>query len=100
VCKEAAEAARRQKLHNKPKKLASAGKDLTGCPLLQVRLRLSRLRCATPPRPSPLGVPSPLRPCEQTRHSGRPLARAGAGTTGCAKNRLVVVKDFNIVWCF
>jgi hypothetical protein len=36
VRKEAAEAARRQKLHNKPKKLASAGKDLTGCPLLQV----------------------------------------------------------------
>mmetsp|Transcript_23993 Transcript_23993/g.33017 ORF Transcript_23993/g.33017 Transcript_23993/m.33017 type:complete len:238 (-) Transcript_23993:221-934(-) len=33
--KEAAEVARRQKLHNKPKKLASAQKDLTGYPLLQ-----------------------------------------------------------------
>ena len=29
--------ARKQKLHNKPKKLASAQKDLTGFPLLQVR---------------------------------------------------------------
>ncbi|KAK3284686.1 hypothetical protein CYMTET_7678 [Cymbomonas tetramitiformis] len=33
--KEAAELARRQKMHNKPKKLASAGKDLAGCPVLQ-----------------------------------------------------------------
>lgn len=33
--KEAAEMARKQKLHNKPKKLASALKELTGFPLLQ-----------------------------------------------------------------
>ena len=49
VRKEAAEAARRQKLHNKPKKLASAGKDLTGCPLLQVCVS------STATLPSPLG---------------------------------------------
>lgn len=34
--KEAVEMAQRQKLHNKPKKLTSAQKDLTGCPILQV----------------------------------------------------------------
>lgn len=35
--KAAAEAVREARLNRKPKKLASQGKDLTGCPLLQVR---------------------------------------------------------------
>jgi hypothetical protein len=43
--KSAAEAARQARLDRQPRKLASDGKDLGGCPLLEVGAMLGRCAC-------------------------------------------------------